>query len=139
MPSGFGSGSPPSGTSAWRRLFCGMSRSRARNIVRDVLGELHAPHQRHAHQLGDRVARQIVLGRAEPAADEHRVAALEQVAERLDDARLVVADHAVLVGVDARRRELLADPGAVGVDDLAEQQLGTDRKNFTSHPEKLVP
>ena len=39
----------------------------------------------------------------------------------------------MLVRIDARRGELLADPGAVGVDDLAEQQLGADRKNFTSH------
>ena len=41
----------------------------------DVLGQIHAAHERHAHQLRDRVARQVVLGRAEPAADEHRVAA----------------------------------------------------------------
>ena len=40
---------------------------------------------------------------------------------------------AVLVRVDARRRELLADPGAVRVDDLAEQQLRPDRENLTSH------
>ena len=133
VPIGFDSDSPPSGTSAWRRLFCGMSRSRVRNIVRDVLGQLHPPHERHAHQLGDRVAREVVLGRADPAADEHRVGARQQVAQRLDDARLVVADHPVLVGVDARRGELLADPGAVRVDDLAEQQLRTDRKYFTSH------
>ena len=46
---------------------------------------------------------------------------------------LVVADRAVLVGVDARRRELLADPRTVRVDDLAEQQLGTDRENLASH------
>ena len=98
-----------------------------------MLGEIHVAHERHTHQLGDRVTRQVVLGRPDAAADEHRVAAFEQVAQRLDDPRLVVADHAVLVGIDARRRELLADPGTVGVDDLAEQQLGTDRKNFASH------
>ena len=40
---------------------------------------------------------------------------------------------AVLVRVDARRGELLADPRAVRVDDLAEQQLGPDRQDFTSH------
>ena len=73
---------------------------------------------------------EIVLGRPEPTADEHRVAALEQVAERLDDTRLVVADHPVLEGVDARRRELLADPGAVGVDDLPQQELGSDRQGL---------
>ena len=75
VPIGFGIASPPSGMSAWRRLFAGMSRSRGAEHRRDLLGELHAAHERHAHQLGDRVACQVVLGRAEPAADEHRVGA----------------------------------------------------------------
>ena len=41
VPIGLGIASPPSGTSAWRRLFCGMSRSRDAEHRRDVLGELH--------------------------------------------------------------------------------------------------
>src|SRR4029077_5116449 len=45
----------------------------------------------------------------------------------------VVADLAVLARVDARQRELLADPRAVRVDDLAEQQLGTDGEDVTPH------
>ncbi len=100
---------------------------------RDVLGEVHPANERHAHELGDRVAREVVLGRTEPAADEHRVAPAQEVAERVDDARLVVADDPMLVGVDPRRRELLADPGAVAVDDLPQQQLGADREYLTSH------
>ena len=51
-----------------------------------------------------------------------------------DHAVEVVADLAVLAGVDAGGRELLADPRAVGVDDLAEQQLGADREDVTPHP-----
>ena len=68
-----------------------------------------------------------------PPQIEHRVGTREQVAQRGDDARLVVADRAVLVRVDARRRELLADPRTVRVDDLPEQQLGPDRENLTPH------
>jgi len=34
----------------------------------------------------------------------------------------------VLEAVDSRVGELLTDPRAVGVDDLAEEQLGPDRK-----------
>ena len=45
----------------------------------------------------------------------------------------VVADLAVLHRVDPDRSELLADPRGVGVDDLAEQQLGADREDVSSH------
>ena len=45
----------------------------------------------------------------------------------------VVADLAVLVAVDAGVGELLADPGAVRVDDLAEDELGADRQDLTPH------
>ena len=45
----------------------------------------------------------------------------------------VVADLAVLHRVDADRGELLADPARVRVDDLAEQQLGADREDVSSH------
>ena len=93
----------------------------AREHRRDHLHEVVAPAQLDAHELRDRVAGEVVLGRAEPAAHDHRVGPLEQVAQRRDDPRLVVADRAVLVGVDPRRRELLADPRTVRIDDLAEQ------------------
>ena len=53
--------------------------------------------------------------------------------QRRDDPSLIVADHTVLVGVDAGRGQLLADPRAVRVDDLAEQELGSDRENLTPH------
>ena len=45
----------------------------------------------------------------------------------------VVADLAVLHRVDADGRELLTDPRGVRVDDLAEQQLGADRQDVSSH------
>src|SRR5262249_2103974 len=45
----------------------------------------------------------------------------------------VVAHLAVLVGIEARRGEVLTDPRAVGVDDLAEQQLGADREDVNAH------
>ncbi len=69
----------------------------------------------------------------EAAAHDDRVGAFEQLAQALHHALEVVAHLAVLAGVDARRRELLADPRAVGVDDLAEQQLGADGEHVTPH------
>ena len=133
VPIGFGSGSPPSGTSAWRRLFCGMSRSRVRNIV--AMCSASSMRRTSGTPISSAIASRVRSSWVGPIPPQMSTASArdEQVAQRLDDARLVVADHAVLVGVDARRGELLADPGTVGVDDLAEQQLRTDRKNFTSH------
>ena len=55
--------------------------------LRDRLRELVVAHERHAHELGDRVAGQVVLGRPETAADEHRVRTRELIAQRGDDAR----------------------------------------------------
>jgi hypothetical protein len=102
-------------------LFSGISRKRVPEHRRDVFGEIHAPHERHAHQCGDRIARQIVLRRAQTAAHEHRVRSRQQVAQRVDNTCLVVADRAMLVRVDARQRELLTDPGTIRVDDLPEK------------------
>ena len=100
----------------------------------DVLDQLLAPLELDAHHLGDRLAGDVVGRGAEPAAHDDRVGAVEQLAQALHHAVEVVADLAVLAGVDARGGELLADPRAVGVDDLAEQQLGADREDVTPHP-----
>src|SRR5439155_1752198 len=109
--------------------------------VRNHLGQRRlrrAPRlQRSRHDRRDlpRAAQQVgdyVLG-------HHQLHLVRHAGNRVDDPGLVVADHAVLVGVDARRRGLLADPGAVAVDDLAQQELGADRENFASHPGKLAP
>ena len=90
-------------------------------------------HEWHAGELGDRVASDVVLGRPEPSADEHHVGARRREPQRLDDPPLVVADGLVMGDVDADRSELLGHPLGVGVGDLAEQQLGADRQDVSSH------
>ena len=57
----------------------------------------------------------------------------EREAQRVDDPGQVVAHLHLEVRVDARRGQLLADPRRVGVDDLAEQQLGADGDDLTAH------
>ena len=44
----------------------------------------------------------------------------------------IVADLGLEVRIDAGQRQLLADPGRIAVDDLAEQQLGADRRPLRS-------
>ena len=103
----------------------------------DPLGHLGAADQGHAHHLGDRLAGDVVLGRPEPAAQDHRVAALQREADAGDDAREIVADLGLEVRIDAGERQLLADPGRVAVDDLAEQQLGADGDDLAAHEPAL--
>ena len=53
-------------------------------------------HERDARERRDRVAGDVVLGRAQPAADEHDVGAGGGEPERLDDPLEVVADRLVV-------------------------------------------
>ena len=89
--------------------------------------------ERDAHHRGERLARDVVLRRPEAAARDHRVAARKADADALDHALEVVADLGLKMRVDADERQLLADPARIGVDDLAEQQLGADRDDFAAH------
>ena len=89
--------------------------------------------ERDAQHLGDGLPGDVVLGRPEPAAADHRVAAGQGLPDGRDDAAVVVADLDLEVGVDAGQGQLLADPGRVGVDDLAEEQLGADGDDLAAH------
>ena len=99
----------------------------------DALPDLWVALELHSHDLGDRLAGDVVLGGAEPPADDHRVAAREREAQTRHDAFVVVADLGLEMRVDAGERELLAEPGRVRIDDLAEQQLGADRHHLAAH------
>ena len=59
-----------------------------------------------------------------------RVGPAERLAHGADDPVVVVADLRLEDVLDAAQRQLLADPGRVGVDDLPEQQLGADRHDL---------
>ena len=93
----------------------------------------------HAHHAGEGLARDVVLRRAEAAAADHGVAALEGEPDAPDHALEVVADFGLEMGVDAGEREPFADPARIGVDDLAEQQLGPDRHDLAPHDASALP
>ena len=109
-------------------------RPRDLKMCADLVGDrLVAPHL-DAHDAGDDVAGDVVLGGAQPAAADDGVAALQALADAGLDAREVVADLDLEVGVDAGQRQLLPDPRRVAVDDDAEQQLGADGNDLATHP-----
>ena len=81
-----------------------------------------------------RLAGDVVLGRAEAAAHDHRVAAGQGAGAARPTMRSRLSPTFVWKWESMpAERELLADPGRVGVDDLPEQQLGADGHDFTAH------
>ena len=99
----------------------------------DLLDERLVADERDAHDVGDDVTGDVVLGGAEASAHDHGIAAIECLRDDRLDAIGVVAHLGLEVRVDADERQLLPDVGRIGVDDLAEQQLGTDGDDFTPH------
>ena len=81
----------------------------------------------------DRFARQVVLRRAEAAGADDDVGALARAADGLGQSIEVVADDGLEVDVDAERRQPGRDEGGVGIDDLAEQDLGADGEYLGLH------
>ena len=78
--------------------------------VADLLDERFIALQRHAHEIGNDVARDVVLRRPEPTADDDRIAAIERRLQRRFDALPVVAHLHLEVRVDAHQCQLLTDP-----------------------------
>ena len=76
------------------------------------------------HHLGDGLPGDVVLGGPEAAAHDDAVAAGQRGAQGEHDAVVVVPDGLVEVGGHAVGGQVLAQPGGVGVGDLAQQQLG---------------
>jgi len=99
----------------------------------DALDDRRVAHQRDTHDVGQHFAGDVVLGGAEPAAADHRVGPFQRLDDRLAHAAEVVADLDLEMRVDAAQGELLADPCRIGVDDLAEQQLGADGNDVATH------
>ena len=104
-----------------------------REAATQLLFDLGITDQRAAGQRGDRLARDVVLRRAQPPSHDNGVCVRERRGDRVGDPLLVVTDRRVHEAVHADRRERLPDVGRVRVDDVAEQQLGADRHDLSAH------
>jgi hypothetical protein len=83
--------------------------------------------------LGNSLASNIVLRRSQPATHDHRIAALEGKTQDADNAPKIVSNLGLKVRVDSVPSKLLAEPTRVRINDLAQQQLGANRNNLTTH------
>ncbi len=82
---------------------------------------------------GQALAREVVLGRAETAGQQHRIGARKRSAQRLGDGVDVVADHAAVRHRDADIGQLASELGRVAVEDVAVEQLVADGEKFSAH------
>ena len=110
-----------------------MARPAAGEELGDALDDGRVPLERDSHHLGDGLAGDVVLGGTEPPAHDHAVTAVQRDAQRTDDTLVVVPDGLVELRGDAVGRQVLAQPGRVGVGDLPQQQLGADRDDLYAH------
>ncbi len=101
--------------------------------ARDDVDDRLVAHERDVHDVGDGLAGDVVLGGPEPAAHDDAVAAGQRRAQGQRDAVVVVAHGLVEMGRHAVGRQVLAQPGGIGVGDLAQQQLGPDRHDLDPH------
>ena len=80
-----------------------------------------------------RLPGEVVVGRADAAGDDEQVTPTRRLADRLLDGPLVVAHGHVCDHPAPDGRELLADPGGVGVNGLAEHELVADGEDDGVH------
>ncbi len=89
--------------------------------------------QRRVHYFRQRLAGQIILGGAKAAGDQQHVTTTCKLRHRLFDALLIVRHGGVRDNGHANGRQLLAQPGRVGVDGLAQDQFIADGKDDGFH------
>ena len=82
---------------------------------------------------GDGLLREIVARGAEAARGDDHVGALLRAADDLLEPAGIVAHDGLPEDVDAELAQQARNVGGVGVDRLAEQQLGADGDNFSIH------
>ena len=92
-----------------------------------------------ADRLGDRLARDVVLRRSQPAGAEHDLRAPPRLRDQIDQPLAVVADLVHVEQVDAHRRQALRDVLGVRVENLAHEDFGADGDDFCSHACILEP
>ena len=89
--------------------------------------------QRIAETGGHRLLGQVVRRGAEPAGKHQQIAPLLCFVDKICQAAVVVTDGALSLDRDAQRGQLPAEVLGIGVENVAEQQLGADTDDLCSH------
>ena len=133
VPTGLGSGSAPLGKRAWTRLRSLITRLRRANMAAIAAKRIRIFDQRHAGALGECFAGQVILRGPKAAGHHDQVCPVAGVPEGRQMVVQHVAQRRVERDRDPERRQLLAEPMAVGVERLAADKLAADRDDFGPH------
>ena len=90
-------------------------------------------HQRPAQRARHRLAGHVVQRRPQPARTDKQVGPIKRLANHGRDTLLVVAHHRLSKQANADASQLACQVGAIGVDRLAQQQLGANRDDLSVH------
>ena len=105
-----------------------------REAAAQLVGELRHLDLRDAERGGHRLASQVVGRAAEAAGHEQvvdpRALAVDEVGDGLDLVRDAGGEH----DLHAEPLEPLREPGGIGVDDVAGDDLVADREQSCAHP-----
>ena len=99
----------------------------------DVVGDRLVVREVETESGGNGGDGEVVFGGSQAAGHQDDVGPRDRQPQSLLDARGVVADSLLKVDVDADLSQPLRQVGRVGVDDLAEEQLGTNGDDLCTH------
>ena len=133
VPLALGIGSAPAGKYACTRLRSGKVRPRRANMAWISANDASSKHQLDAGGSGQRLARQVVLRRAEAAGGQDQRRRGPRRCGSLDVGVEVVGDGGVPADGDADLGEAPAEPLAVGVEVLPAGQFAADGDDFGFH------
>ena len=109
-------------------LRSGKATPRAEKKARRARSSVGVDEHLLAHDGGDGLAGEVVLGGAEAAGHDDDVGALEGDLDGAGEAVEVIADGGLVVEVDADGGQAGGEVRGVGVEDLAEEDLGAERR-----------
>jgi hypothetical protein len=98
----------------------------------DILPHGGVLDKREAEELGGDLPRDVVGSGAEAAGDEYDVGPGEGLDESLADG-VAIGDGDLALDPEAEGEELLAEIGEMGVEGIAEEELGTGVDEFYDH------
>ena len=117
-------------TSACRRLTSGIFKPRRANRCTSRSTISGYSTSGTTHDISQRIARDVVVGRPEAAGQDDEVDAIESAAQVLGDFAATVADDGLRSQLDAERSQPLREKERVRIEARRAQQLAADRDDL---------
>ena len=89
--------------------------------------------QLKTHQLGYRLFGDVIVGRPKPSCQYDDITSFQRFLQHHRQPTVIVADHRLMKQIDPQRGKPFGQITRMGICDIAKQDLGTDRDNFSIH------